>query len=83
VATPTLANSLYRPLFADTQRPFARTAYPKSQPEFRVFPGDRAEYHWRIVALATDRTVSRHNSLPFAVKKCTRLNRRREQGSHK
>lgn len=83
MATSTLANSLYPPLFADTGRPFARAAYPKSQPEFRVFPTEEPKYNWRIVALASNRTMSRHNSLAFALKKCTWLNGRRDEGSHK
>jgi hypothetical protein len=64
VASPTLANSLSPlQLFAQRQR------------EFRVFPTGDAEYHWRIVASRTNRTVSRHKSLSFALRKCSRLNK--------
>jgi hypothetical protein len=77
VATSTLANpSNPHPLFAAV-RAFVLPSYPKPQPEFRVFPTGEAEYYWRIVALATDRTISRHKSLSFALRKCTRLNGQR------
>jgi hypothetical protein len=83
VATPTLANFRNRPpLFADFGRPAPRI-HAKPQPQFRVFPSDQVQFHWRIVALASNRTVSRHNSLGFALKKCTRLNGRREKGSYR
>lgn len=79
MATSTLANSrdphrLSRNLF----RPVASPSYPKPQPEFRVFPTGESKYHWRIVVLPTNRIVSRHNSLSFALKKCTLLNERRK-----
>jgi len=81
MARPTLANShSFHPLFAETG-PFAPTAYPKSQPEFRVFPTGNAEYHWRIAASATNRTISRHKSLTFALRKCTWLNNSRSKGA--
>ena len=44
------------------------------KPAFRVFPTGGAEYHWRIEALATNQTISRHKSLSFALRKCSRLN---------
>jgi len=82
VATSTLANppnpSL---LFAEKWRPFTRPAYPKSQSEFRVFPTGEAEYHWCIVGPSTNRTISRHKSLTFALRKCTRLNKQRGGGA--
>jgi hypothetical protein len=63
VATPTLAN------------PFSlHPRCPKPQPGFRVFPTGEAEYSWRIAALASNQTVSRHKSLAYAIRKCTRLN---------
>jgi hypothetical protein len=81
VATSTLANSRNRhQLFADIVRPLASRIYANRQPQFRVFPTGQAEYHWCIVALAGDRTISRHNSLAFAIKKCKSLNGRRQQG---
>ena len=79
MATSTLANPLdAHQLFAEAVPPFAPPTYPKPQPEFRVFPTGEVEYHWRIAALATNQTISRHKSLSFALKKCTRLNQRRE-----
>ena len=74
MATPTLANSLNFHSSPTVLRPFVPPGYPKPQPQFFVFPTGKERYPWRIVALATNRTVSRHNSLPFAVRKCTRLN---------
>jgi len=81
VATPTLANPLSaHQLFARIVRPVASRRYPKPHPNFRVFPTGEAEYHWRIAALATDRTISRHKSLSFALRTCTRLNHRSGEG---
>jgi hypothetical protein len=78
VATSNLANPPdHHQLFAETERSVAVPMQPKPQPEFRVFPTGEAEYHWRIAALATNRTISRHNSLTFALRKCTRLNEQR------
>ena len=81
MATSTLANSPnpYQ-LFAAIVQPFAPRTYQKPQPNFRVFPTGDAEYHWRIVALGTSRTISRHKILSFALKKCTRLNEQRDEG---
>lgn len=78
MATSTLANppNSYQ-LFGETVRPFAPPTHPTSQSEFRVFPTGKAEYHWRVVALATSRTISHHKSLSLALKKCTRLNEQR------
>lgn len=82
MATPTLANpSNPHHLFADTARLFAPALYPKSQPEFLVFPTGQPQYHWCVVASATNRTVSLHNSLPLALRKCTRLNKQRGKGA--
>ena len=82
MATSTLANpSSSHWLLAETGRLFAPPIYRKSLPEFRVFPTGQTEYHWRIVALASNRTISRHNSLKFALKKCTWLNNRRGKGA--
>lgn len=76
MATPTLANPpIPHPLFASTVRPVASPLSPKSQSDFRVFPTGEAEYSWRIAALATDQTISRHKSLSYALRKCTRLNK--------
>jgi hypothetical protein len=82
VATPTLANplSVHR-LFARIVRPVASRRHPKLHPDFRVFPTGQAEYHWRIVALTTNQTISRHKSLSFAVRKCNRLNGRGGEGA--
>jgi hypothetical protein len=82
VATATLANSPNsHQLLADTVRPFAPASHPKLQTEFRVFPTGDAEYHWRIAALANNRTISQHKSLSFALRKCTRLNRQHREGA--
>ena len=81
MATSTLANSSNsHQLFTHIVRPFASLTYAKSQPEFLVFPTGEAKYHWRIVALGTSRTISRHKILSFALKKCTRLNEQRSKG---
>lgn len=48
---------------------------------FRVFPTGEAEYHWRIAASATNQTISRHKSLSFALRKCSRLNHRSGKGA--
>jgi hypothetical protein len=80
VATSTLANfPNSHPPLAETVRPCALPNYPKPQPEFRVFPTGEAEYCWRIVALATSQIISRHKSLSYAVRKCTRLNGQRDE----
>lgn len=50
------------------------------RPDFRVFPTGEAEYHWRIAALTTNQTISRHKSLSFAIRKCSRLNERSDKG---
>jgi hypothetical protein len=82
VATPTLANPLNaHQLFARIVRPIASRRYPKPQFDFRVFPTGEAEYHWRIAALVTNKTISRHESLSSALKKCTRLNDRSGEGA--
>lgn len=82
MATPTLANPLNAPpLFARIARPVASRRYPKTQSDFRVFPTGEAKYHWRIAALATNQTISRHKSLSFALRKCTRLNDRSGEGA--
>ena len=71
MATSTLANSRQsHQLVTGMTRP----SYPKPQPRFHVFPTGKAEYHWRVAALATNRTISRHKSLTLALRKCTRLN---------
>ena len=71
MATTTLANS---PQSHQLVAEVARPSCPKLQPDFRVFPTGKAEYHWRVAALATNRTISRHKSLTLALRKCTRLN---------
>jgi hypothetical protein len=82
VATSTLANPPNaHQLLAAIVRPVAPVTYPKSQPEFLVFPTGEAEYPWRIVALATSQTISRHKSLTLALRKCTRLNEQRGEGA--
>ena len=77
MADPTLANPSRQSL-ANIARPFSRITQSKSQPEFRVLSTGEAEYHWRIAALATNRTISRHKSLGFALKKCARLNQQQQ-----
>ena len=81
MATPTLANSPNpHPWLVDV-RPFGPPSYMKPEPEFRVFPTGEAEYYWRIAALANNGTISRHKSLTYALKRCTRLNQRRGKGA--
>jgi hypothetical protein len=75
VAPSTLAKSPNsHQLFAQVVRPFTPQSSPKSRPNFVVFPTGEAGYPWRIGALGTSRTVSRHKSLSFALRKCNRLN---------
>jgi hypothetical protein len=82
VATSTLAKPLSaHQLFARIVRPLASRHSPKLQPDFRVFPTGEAEYCWRIVVSATNQTISRHKSLGFALRKCTRLNNRSGEGA--
>lgn len=82
MATSTLANPFNaHQLLAKIVRPVASRRYRKLHPDFRVFPTGEAEYHRRIVALTTNQTISRHTSLSFAVRKCTRLNHRSGEGA--
>jgi hypothetical protein len=82
VATSTLANPLNaHQLFARIVRPVPSRRYPKPQSDFRVFPTGEAEYHWRIAAFATNKTISQHKSLGFAIRKCTWLNDRSGEGA--
>ena len=69
MATLTLANRL---------NPHQLSA--RQHREFRVFPTGETEYQWRIVALRANTTISRHRSLSFALRKCTRLNKQRSRG---
>jgi hypothetical protein len=81
VATSTLANPPSSHQWLAVVRLPPRQRHPKSPSSFRVFPTGEAEYHWRIVALATDRTISRHKSLTYALRKCVRLNGQRGKGA--
>ena len=82
MATSTLANSSNpHRLFAETARPFVPPTHPKSQPQFRVFATGTADYPWGIVAVASNRTIFHHQSLTFALRKCTRLNKQRGEGA--
>ena len=83
MATPTLAPPNPQQLFAEIVQTFAPPSYPKRQPGFRVFPTGTAKYHWRIVALTSNRAISRHKSLTFALKKCIRLNEQHSSGGQK
>jgi hypothetical protein len=77
VATSTLANfPNSHQLFAQTVRHSALSSFPKLQSDFLVFPTGNADHPWRIAALVTNETVSRHKSLIRAIKKCPRLNER-------
>ena len=67
--------------FVKTERRFAPGRHPRSQPAFRVFPTGKTEFHWRIAVLATNRTISRHKSLSYALEKCTRLNKQGGEGA--
>ena len=82
MATPTLANF---PNSYSVPRKTLRQALAshcsKSQATFRVFPTSSAEYHWQIVLLATNQTISRHKSLSLALTKCTGLNNVRSKGA--
>jgi hypothetical protein len=66
-------------LFANATRALAPADRPKAHSDFRVFPTGESEYSWCIVALATNRTVSHHKSLAYALRKCTRLNEQRDK----
>ena|SRR5579885_2536813 len=79
MATSTLANPPHYHRFPATARTFAPSDDPKRPPEFRVFPSAEGEYPWRVVALATRQTISRHKSLSFALMKCARLNEQRRK----
>ena len=80
MATFTLANFCNSDqLFAEIRQPLRVPSYPKPRGEFLVFPTGETEYHWRIAALATNRTVSRHKSLIFALRKCSSLNQQHEK----
>ncbi len=82
MAESTLANSLKSIQFsAAIVRANARSKHRQLQSEFRVFPIAEGEYHWRIAALETNGTISRHKSLSFALRKCTRLNKQRRGGT--
>jgi hypothetical protein len=81
VARSTLANSFNPHQLFAAVRSFTPPSYPQPQSAFRVFPTGEAEYHWHIVALATNQTVSRHKSLSFALRKCTQLNEQRTEGA--
>lgn len=81
MATPTLANHFNADhLFATVVRPIAPPTCQKPQPDFRVFPTGESEYSWRITAVATNHTISRHKSLRFAIRKCSRLNNEKGKG---
>jgi hypothetical protein len=81
VAAPTVAKSPNPHQFsAEILRPFALPICPKPQPAFLVFPTGTTEYPWRVAALASNRTISRHKSLSFALRKCTSLNKKRSTG---
>jgi hypothetical protein len=43
---------------------------------FLVFPTLTPVYTWRVVAQATNRTISRHQNLALAIQKAETLNRR-------
>lgn len=49
----------------------------KPQPEFLVFPTHTPVYTWRVVAVNTNRTVSRHRILACALRKAEWLNQKR------
>ncbi len=53
---------------------FAQASESKLESKFRVFPTTEAECPWRIVALTSNQTISRHKSLTYALRKCARLN---------
>ena len=78
MASSTLTNpaNSYR-LSAHAERPFAPMSNVKPKSHFLVFATGEAEYRWRIVALATKRTISPRMSIAFTVRKCARLNGQR------
>ena len=43
-------------------------------PAFLVFPTLHSTFTWRVAAVATNRTISRHKNLELAVQKAERLN---------
>jgi hypothetical protein len=71
VARSTVAKS------PNSHQPFAPTTRPKPLHEFLVFSNGNTECPWHIVAVGSGRTVSRHKSLSFALRKCNRLNEQR------
>lgn len=80
MAASTLANSLHpHQLRAALAPSSARQRCLKPQPEFRVFSTGESKHPWRIAAFETNRTISRHKSLNYAIRKCARLNVRPEQ----
>lgn len=82
MARSTLANSPDpHQLFPVVPPLFAPPSSPKLHHDFLVFPTEESEYHWRIVALPSNQTLSRHKSLAFALRKCTRLNQQRSKGA--
>jgi hypothetical protein len=53
-------------------------AHPNLAPStpFLIFPTGSPSFAWRIVAIETNRTISRHRNLALAVEKAEQLNRR-------
>lgn len=66
-------------LFPKVARVFPLPDHPEGHPQFRVFPTGESEYHWRIVVLASNQTISRHKSLAIALSKCSSLNQQRSK----
>ena len=52
-----------------------------TQPPFLVFPTLSSEYLWRVIAVETGRTISRHRNLALAYKKAEELNLRSSSAS--
>jgi len=79
VATPTLANfpNPHQLRAENLWTVAARTQTGK--PEFLVLATGEPEYHWGIADVAANRMISRHKSLAYALRKCTRLNEQRDK----
>ena len=77
MAKSTLAKSASPHRFvAEVTRPRPSKNSAKSVRNFVVFPTGTLGYPWHVVTSSTHRTISRHKSLRYALRKCSRLNER-------
>jgi hypothetical protein len=59
-------------IYARVSTPLIRSV--NHHPAFLIFPTLNATFTWRIAAVSTNRTVSRHKNLGLAIEKAERLN---------